>query len=88
MIHSEPIKGKIYKVKLRSGRTWLFKSDYRGYYLTEHTSAYCIGDGGNDYFHERICLDRGRHVGENEDILLLKPANLNEIAIFKRKVGC
>ena len=30
MIQETPIVGKIYKVKLDSGRTWIFKSAYQG----------------------------------------------------------
>ena len=87
MIQETPILGKIYKVKLQSGRTWIFKSAYRGKYLTELESAYCINAGGYDYFTDRIERRIGCHIGLNEDILSLTPANENEIAIFNRKLG-
>lgn len=87
MIQETPIAGKIYKVKLRSGRTWIFKSAYCGYHLTAHQNAYCLHDGGDSYFTNRISIDRGCHVGNNMDIIKLIPANENEIAIFKRKFG-
>lgn len=45
MIQETPIVGKIYKVKLASGRTWLFISAYKGYHITEHRGAYCINCG-------------------------------------------
>jgi hypothetical protein len=50
MIQETPIVGKIYKVKLDSGRTWLFKSAYRGEHFTEFELAYCINNGGDSYF--------------------------------------
>lgn len=82
-----PIFGEIYKVKLDSGRTWLFKSAYCGKHMTEHQGAYCIDGGGSSFFRDYIDITRGNHVGNNYDIVELKPANLNEIAIFKRKLG-
>lgn len=82
-----PIAGEIYKVKLSSGRTWLFKSAYYGGHITEHRGAYCIDCNGDDLFREYVSLLRGCHVGDNQDIISLKPANLNEIAILKRKLG-
>lgn len=82
-----PIVGEIYKVRLGSGRTWLFKSAYCGEHMTEHQGAYCIDCGGSDYFRDYVTIIRGCHVGNNHDIIELKPANLNEIAIFKRKIG-
>ena len=87
MIQETPIVGKIYRVKLKSGRTWIFKSAYRGEHLTEFEAAYCINEGGNDYFTDRIERGRGCHVGGNSDIISLTPANENEIAIFNRKLG-
>lgn len=81
-----PIVGKIYKVKLNSGRTWLFKSAYCGEHITEHQGAYCIDCGGDDSFRNYVSSCRGCHVGNNQDIISLKPANLNEIAIFKKKL--
>lgn len=82
-----PIVGEIYKVRLRSGRTWLFKSAYCGEHMTEHQDAYCIDCGGSRYYRDYKTYARGCHVGDNSDIIELKPANLNEIAIFKRKLG-
>ena len=87
MTHEKTIVGKLYRVKLKSGRTWIFKSAYRGEYLTEFELAYCINAGGDDYFTDRIVRRIGCHVGGNEDILSLTPANENEIAIFNRKLG-
>lgn len=86
MIQETPIAGNIYKVKLNSGRTWLFMSAYKGYHITEHRGAYCINCGGNSYFEDYISMDIGCSVGSNCDIISLVPANENEIAIFKRKV--
>lgn len=82
-----PIAGEIYKVKLRSGRTWLFKSAYYGEHITEHQGAYCIDCDGSDYYRDYVTISRGCHLRDNYDIIELKPANLNEIAIFKRKLG-
>lgn len=82
-----PIVGEIYKVRLDSGCTWLFKSNYHGEHITEHQGAYCIDCGGSDYFRDYVAIERGCHVGSNCDIIELRPANLNEIAIFKRKLG-
>lgn len=82
-----PIVGEIYKVKLDTGRTWLFKSAYCGLQKTAHQGAYCIDCGGSDYFRNYVTSLRGCYVGENYEIIELKPANLNEIAIFKRKLG-
>lgn len=87
MIQETPIVGKIYKVKLDSGRTWIFKSAYQGKYFTEFKAAYCINAGGDDYFTDRIERRMGCHVGNNCDIISLVPANENEIAIFNRKIG-
>ena len=86
MIQETQIAGKIYKVKLVSGRTWLFISAYKGYHITEHRGAYCINCGGAVYFEDRIARELGCHVGNNRDIVSLVPANENEIAIFKRKL--
>ena len=82
-----PIVGKIYKVTLTSGRTWLFMSAYTGDYLTEHQGAYCVDSCGIDFFEDYISKSIGCHVGENDDIISLVPANKNEIAIFNRKLG-
>lgn len=82
-----PIVGEIYKVSLCSCRTWLFKSAYCGEHITEHQGAYCIDSGGSSFFRDYIDKTRGHHVGSNYDIIELKPANLNEIAIFKKKLG-
>lgn len=87
MKHEKPIVGKLYRVKLYSGRTWIFKSAYQGEHLTEFEAAYCINGGGNDYFTDRIERGRGCHVGGNSDIISLTPANENEIVIFNRKLG-
>lgn len=87
MIQETPIAGKIYKVKLTSGRTWLFMSAYSSTHLTEHKGAYCINCGGVLYFQDYISIDRGCHVGSNCDIVSLVPANENEIAIFNRKLS-
>lgn len=86
MIQETPIVGKIYKVKFSSGRTWLFNSAYSGGHLTAHQGAYCINDGGSPYYTNRISRNIGCHVGDNDDIISLIPANLNEIAIFNRKL--
>lgn len=82
-----PIAGEIYKVKLRSGRTWLFKSAYYGEQITEHQGAYCIDCGGDECFRDYVSIQIGCYVGDNDAIIELKHANLNEIAIFKRKLG-
>lgn len=87
MKHETPIVGKLYRVKLDSGRTWIFKSAYQGKHLTEFEAAYCINDVGNNYFTGRIERGIGCHVGGNSDIISLTPANENEIAIFNRKLG-
>ena len=87
MKHEKPIVGKLYRVKLNSGRTWIFKSAYRGECLTRFESAYCINDGGDDYFTDMISRRVGCHIGFDEDILSLTPANENEIVIFNRKLG-
>lgn len=81
-----PIRGEIYKVKLSSGRTWLFKSAYYGEYITEHQGAYCIESGGNPFFEGYVSNRVGCHVGVNDDIISLKPANKNECAFFERKI--
>ena len=87
MIQETPIVGKIYKVKLTGGITWLFKSAYCGDFLTEHQGAYCINDGGDSYFTNYISRNIGCHIGSNSDIISLVPANENEIAIFYRKLS-
>ena len=87
MIKEKPIVGKIYKVKLISGRTWLFMSDYQGYYITAHRGAYCINCGGDAHFEDLVSNNIDCHVGGNRDIISLSPANENEIVLFKRKLG-
>ncbi len=87
MIQEIPIEGKIYKVKLDSGRTWIFKSAYRCEHFTEFELAYCINDGGDSYFTNYISNRIGYHAGANNEIISLVPANENEIAIFNRKLG-
>ena len=87
MIQETPIAGKIYKVKLDSGRTWIFESAYCGFFLTEHQGAYCINDGGDSHFTNYISRRIGCHIGEKYNIVSLVPANENEIAIFNRKLG-
>lgn len=64
-----PIVGEIYKVKLRSGRTWLFKSAYYGEQITEHQGDYCIDCGGNDYYRDYVTTARGCYVVDNSDII-------------------
>lgn len=86
MIQETPIVGKIYKLKLDRGTTWIFKSAYCGKFLTEHQGAYCINDGGYSYFTNYISRKIGCHIGSNSDIISLVPANENEIAIFNRKL--
>lgn len=87
MIQETPIVGKIYKLKLYRGITWIFKSAYCGHFFTEHQGAYCINDGGDSYFTNYISRDIGCHIGSNSDIISLVPANENEIAIFYRKLS-
>ena len=86
MIQETPIADKIYKVKLTSGRTWLFMSAYKGYHITEHRGAYCINCGGELYFKDCIRKSTGCPVGNNCDIISLVPANENEIVMFKSKL--
>ena len=86
MIQETPIVGKIYKLKLDRGETWIFKSAYCGIFLTGHKGAYCINDGGDSYFTNYISRNIGYHIGSNSDIICLVPANENEIAIFNRKL--
>lgn len=86
MIQETPIADKIYKVKLTSGRTWLFMSAYKGNHITEHRGAYCINCGGELYFKDYITKSIGFHVGNNCDIISLVTANENEIVMFKRKL--
>ena len=87
MIQETPIVGKIYKLKLYRGTTWIFKSAYCGQFLTEHQGAYCINDGGDSYFTNYISRNIWSHIGSNSDIISLVPANENEIAIFYRKLS-
>lgn len=87
MIQETPIVGKIYKVKLTSGRTWLFMSVYNGRHITEHQGAYCINCNGTEYFKDYATRALGYHVGDNFGIINLVPANENEIAMFYRKLG-
>ena len=87
MIQETPIVGKIYKLKLARGITWIFKSAYCGDFLTEHQGAYCINDGGDSYFTNYISRNIGCYIGSNSDIISLVPANENEIAIFYRKLS-
>ena len=87
MIKETPIAGKIYKVKLTNGTTWFFKSAYRGDFLTEHQGAYCFDSRGDSYFEDYVSTRVYYHVHNNENIVSLVPANENEIAIFKRKLG-
>ena len=87
MIQETPIFGKIYKLKLDRGTTWIFKSAYCGNLLTAHQGAYCINDGGDSYFTNYISKRKGCHIGYDSDIISLVPANENEIAIFNRKLG-
>ena len=87
MIQETPVVGKIYKVKLISGRTWLFKSAYEGHHITEHQGAYCINCNGSVEFEDYATIVLGCHVGGNCEIISLVPANENEIAMFYRKLG-
>lgn len=87
MIQETPIVGKIYKLKLDRGTTWIFKSAYCGDFLTEHQGAYCINDGGDSYFTNYISRNIGCHIGANYNVVSLIPANENEIAIFYRKLS-
>ena len=86
MIQETPIVGKIYKLKLDRGTTWIFKSAYCGHFLTEHQGAYCINDGGDSYFTNYISRNIWSHIGANYNVVSLVPANENEIAIFNRKL--
>lgn len=83
----QPKKGEIWKVKLRSGRTWIFESAWDGHiHKTEHQGAYCYDSGGSSLFHNYVTMSKGCHVGDSLDILELKPATENEIALFKQKL--
>ena len=87
-IEGTPRKGEIWKLYDIRGRTWIFRSNgVNSEWLTEHAGAYCWDDGGDDYLNEYTSTTIGNHIGNNENIIDLKPANLNEIAIFKRKLG-
>lgn len=86
-IEGTPRKGEIWKLYDANGRTWLFKSNgVNREWLTEHAGAYCWNDGGDDYFNEYTSIMIGNHIGDNDNIIDLKPANLNECAIFERKL--
>lgn len=86
-IEGTPRKGEIWKLYDIYGRTWLFRSNgATGEHLTYHDGAYCWDCGGDDYFDEYVSHRTGCYIGDNENIVDLKPANLNEIAIFKSKV--
>jgi hypothetical protein len=87
MIKETPVVGNIYKLKHDSCTIWLFKSAYRGKFLTEHEGACCINDGGDSYFTNYISRVTGCHIGTNSEIVKLVPANENEIAIFNRRLG-
>ena len=87
-IAMQPRKGEIWKVKIgRSGRTWLFESAWEGHeQIAEHQGAYCYDSNGDILYDNHVSDKRGMHVGDNNKIELLIPANINEIAIFKRKL--
>ena len=87
-ILAQPKKGEIWKVKLRSGRTWIFESAWDGHiHKTEHQGAYCYDAGGSDCFYNYVTTTKGCHIGSNHEILELRPATQNEIAILLRKLG-
>lgn len=46
----------------------------------------CIESGGNPFFEGFVSNRVGCHVGANDDIISLKPANKNECAFFERKI--
>lgn len=81
-----PKQGEIWKLK-SNGKIWLFKSNgiNRGF-LTEHDGAYCLDCNGDSFFDGYISRTRGNHIGINENIDILKKANMNECAIFYREM--
>lgn len=86
-IEGIPRKGEIWKLYDRIGRTWLFRSNgATSEHLTYHDGAYCWDCGGDDLFDEYVSYRTGCYIGDNENIVDLKPANLNECAIFERKL--
>lgn len=86
-IEGTPKKGEIWKLYDRFGRTWLFRSNgATNEHLTYHDGAYCWDCGRDEYLdgyvpHRTVC-----YIGDNKNIVDLKPANLNECAIFERKL--
>lgn len=86
-IEGTPKKGEIWKLYDTDGRTWLFRSNgATSEHLTYHDCAYCWDCGGDEYFDGYVSHRTGCYLGDNENIVDLKPANLNECAIFERKL--
>lgn len=86
-IEGVPQRGEIWKLHQMDGNIWLF----RGHgdtteFLTKHDGAYCYRSNGNPIFNEYVSHRTGNHIGNNEDIMLLKKANSNERVIFERKM--
>lgn len=86
-IEGTPRKGEIWKLYDRAGRTWLFRSNgATSEHLTYHDGVYCWDCGGDDNFDGFISRTTGGYIGDDDNIIDLKPANLNECAIFERKL--
>lgn len=87
-IQGIPKDGEIWTIKTKGNRVWVFRSlkyhnDCRS---TEYTGCYnciCI-DGNNDPMFNNFISRTHGYIGYDDQIKILRPANVNELAIYKR----
>ena len=87
-IQGIPKDGEIWTIKTSGGRVWVFRSlkFTNNSIPTEYTgcdNCICIYGNNDPMFHNFISKTHG-YIGYDDQIKLLRPANLNELAIYKR----
>lgn len=87
-IQGIPKDGEIWTIKTAGERVWIFRSLKFVSYVrsTKYTGCdrcICINNNGDWAFENYISRTHG-FIGYDDQIQLLRPANVNELAIYKR----
>lgn len=87
-IQGIPKDGEIWTIKTSGNRVWVFRSlkfinNSRPTEYTGCDNCICIDGNGDTMFHNFTSKGHG-YIGYDDQIQLLRPANLNELAIYKR----
>lgn len=87
-IQGIPKDGEIWTIKTEGNRVWVFRSlkyhnDCRSTEYTGCDKCICIDDNGCEIFNNYKSVSHG-YIGYDDQIKCLRPANVNELAIYKR----